>query len=181
MDGFIVLRRDGTAYCVAVSPEDFERVDAAGPWSVLKEGQTFYCKRNLRKRDGRYSSQPLHRFILRLEIGGPEVDHIDGCGLNNQRVNLRLVTRAQQLQNMVRPKGTSRYRGVSWLSRERKWTAQVMKDGKHYSMGNFDDEAQAARAAAFGRAQLFTHSNESRHPFLSDVPLKPDPDIMGRR
>ena len=41
---------------------------------------------------------------------------------------------------------SSRFRGVSWVKREQKWTAQVTIDGKTKHIGSYDDETEAARA-----------------------------------
>jgi len=39
---------------------------------------------------------------------------------------------------------TSKYTGVSWSTRERKWLTQLMHNGKSYSGGKFDNEVHAA-------------------------------------
>lgn len=77
----------------------------------------------------------LHRLILCAERDDPQVDHIDGDGLNNIRSNLRFATSSQQMANS-RPRALntqhSRYKGVS---RHRPWkitywTAQVRVNGQ---------------------------------------------------
>ncbi len=166
-DGFIVVRCDGSLYCVAVDREDLAHVEAAGPWHVIPGGQTFYVMRNLRLANGRRTIEQLHRFLLSLQAGDPrEVDHIDGCGLNNSRTNLRIVRRAQQVQNVgkSRAKKTSTYRGVSWNRRIQKWCARITNKGITQHLGCFTDEVGAARAAVAARARLFSHHNEARHP-----------------
>ena len=171
VDGFIVMRRDGTLRCVAVSREDCARVEAAGPWCVHRGSRTFYAKRYIR-RDGRYTAERLHRFVLGLAPGDPrEVDHIDGNGLNNARENLRVVTRAEQCQNMVRPPGTSRHRGVCWDKATGKWLAQLQVKGRQLRLGRFQSEVDAARAARRARTNHFTHANEARHPVAPEGAL----------
>jgi len=39
---------------------------------------------------------------------------------------------------------TSKYNGVSWNTRDKKWLTQVMHNGKKYSPGKFDNEKHAA-------------------------------------
>ncbi len=166
-DGFIVVRRDGSLYCVAVDREDLAHVEAAGPWHVIPGGQTFYVVRNLRLANGRMTTEQLHRFLLSLQASDlREVDHIDGCGLNNSRMNLRIVTHAQQVQNVGKSRAntTSTYRGVSWNRRLQKWCARIHTKGITRHLGCFTDEVGAARAAAAARARVFTHHNEVRHP-----------------
>jgi len=41
---------------------------------------------------------------------------------------------------------SSAYRGVSWQMREGQWVAQISVEGKHKSLGTFDNEEEAARA-----------------------------------
>jgi hypothetical protein len=42
--------------------------------------------------------------------------------------------------------GPSKFVGVYWVKRSRKWKAQIYHDGKQQSLGFFDDEHEAARA-----------------------------------
>jgi excisionase family DNA binding protein len=59
----------------------------------------------------------MHRLIAGA-ARGEEVDHKDGDGLNNRRVNLRICTRRQN--NMNRKKGSgcsSNFKGVSYFKR----------------------------------------------------------------
>ncbi len=87
----------------------------------------------------------MHRLILDAPQG-LQVDHIDGDGLNNQRSNLRLVTQAQNQQNRRTPRGTSRFKGVSWRKNQQRWRATIKLDGKTKELGNFQNETEAARA-----------------------------------
>lgn len=56
------------------------------------------------------------------------------------------------------PAGSSQYKGVVWLKKEKKWKAQLAVGGRAnavgYSLGNFDDETEAARARDRGLLQL---------------------------
>ena len=47
-------------------------------------------------------------------------------------------------------KPTSAHRGVSWVKSGRKWRAEIRINGKHTTLGSFEDEAEAA--AAYRRA-----------------------------
>jgi hypothetical protein len=42
--------------------------------------------------------------------------------------------------------GPSKFVGVSWDKKRRKWKAQISHDGKNQNLGYFDDEREAARA-----------------------------------
>lgn len=110
-------------------------------------------------RNGPRSERPrqtfaMHRQILGLEAGdGCEVDHRNGDGLDNRRSNLRLVTRAQNKQNVSARGGYSKHRGVTFDRRRQKWKAQVKLNGTTHNVGRFDDELEAARAASAFRRQ----------------------------
>src|SRR5690606_3942325 len=68
-------------------------------WHVLRDHNTWYAYRYIRREDGRLSRQAMHRLIM----SPPEdmvVDHIDHDGLNNRRKNLRVCTHQQNSQNM---------------------------------------------------------------------------------
>jgi hypothetical protein len=111
------------------------------------------------------TTELLHRFILDLKPGDPrETDHIDGNGLHNCRSNLRVVTHGENAQNRLDVGGTSRFRGVSWHKRRKKWQAHIQVDGRLKHLGYFISEEDAGRVAAQARARIYTHANESRHP-----------------
>ena len=82
-------------------------------------------------------------------MGAPEhllVDHIDHNGLNNCRSNLRLSTMAQNVRNTISRGGSSKYKGVHWCKRSKKWTGQICFNGKGHHLGGFRDEIEAAKA-----------------------------------
>jgi hypothetical protein len=90
----------------------------------------------------------MHRQIMGLPKGDPaQVDHMDHDRLNNCRANLRIVTQAEQQQNLPSMGGMSRFRGVSWDARNKKWRATVNFQGRQYSCGRHKDEVAAAMAA----------------------------------
>jgi AP2 domain len=94
---------------------------------------------------------PKPHALIRMHTlitGWTLVDHQDHNGLNNRRSNLRDATGTLNAANQhkrSRPT-SSRYKGVTWDKRDRKWRAQI-KDGPRYrSIGYFRNEEDAARA-----------------------------------
>lgn len=97
----------------------------------------------------------LHRVIAARMGFICEVDHIDGNSLNNQRSNLRPATRHQNLANMRKRVGTSRFKGVSWSKRDKKWRAQINAHKSKFHLGFSDIEEDAARAYDAKARELF--------------------------
>jgi len=71
------------------------------------------------------------------------VDHIDNNPLNNNVDNLQIIT-ARENTTKDRKLKTSKYTGVCWLKRERKWRASIYFNGKTISLGRFKNEKVAS-------------------------------------
>src|SRR5678815_2653841 len=78
--------------------------------------------------------------------GAIGVDHKNGNGLDNRRENLRVCTQAENLANMRKHRGVSRYKGVTWDSSRRRWLAQIKNHGPNVNLGRYDSEVDAAHA-----------------------------------
>jgi hypothetical protein len=90
----------------------------------------------------------LHRFLL--DAGkGQYVDHVDGDGLNNKRLNIRLCTHLQNMANRVVDRRNKL--GLKGVSAERgKFVASITPGGRKIRLGTFatKEEAQAAYLGA---------------------------------
>ena len=76
-----------------------------------------------------------------------QVDHIDGNGLNNQKVNMRECSTQENSFNQKRRKNTtSKFKGVSWYKRRSVWEAYIHIDYSKKKIGYFDSELDAAIA-----------------------------------
>jgi hypothetical protein len=99
----------------------------------------------------------VHRWIM----NGPEgliVDHVNRDRLDNRRSNLRLVTVAQNTQNSgpKKTKGrTSSFKGVCLDKQSGKWQAQIKVKGISKYLGQFYDEADAAKAYDVAAKQVY--------------------------
>jgi hypothetical protein len=132
-----------------VDAEDYDWL-AQYKWSCQKSKNNFYATRA--KGSARIS---MHREIMKAPEG-VQVDHIDRGGLKNRRSNLRLCTHAENVHNS-RPmrNATSKYKGVCWHKRKKKWCVSISKSGKRTYLGNFDDEVEATRAYDQKAEELF--------------------------
>lgn len=106
----------------------------------------------------------MHRLILGV-TNGLFVDHINGDTLDNRRCNLRPATASQNRANAGKSKSSasSKYRGVSWKKRDRRWQAQIFHKGACHFLGYFLTEEEAARA--YDAAFLNIHGEFARLNF----------------
>lgn len=70
------------------------------------------------------------------------VDHIDNDKLNNNISNLQIIT---PRENCTKDKKgfTSKYIGVCWHTRDKKWQASIKTKGKYKYLGQFINEESA--------------------------------------
>jgi hypothetical protein len=127
--------------------------------------------------DRKVKTVSIHRLLATAFIPNPDnlqcVDHIDRDRTNNDLSNLRWATTAQNQANRAKADGcTSRYKGVSWSTRDSHWVARIgnNRHGDHYhkfrQLGRYrseDDAARAYNAAALERYGEFAQLNEVAH------------------
>lgn len=123
-----------------VDAEDYPQL-SQHTWFAEGTPDNYYA---VRKEKGK--SIKMHRQIL----NAPDhlvVDHIDHIGLKNQKSNLRLATFTQNCQNQRRiSHKSSKYKGVHWHKRLKKWAAQITCNKKTHHLGYFNDQTTAAHA-----------------------------------
>ena len=73
------------------------------------------------------------------------VDHIDNNKLNNNLSNLRLVSNRENTSKHNKVK-TSKYVGVCWSKKSKKWQSNIYTKGKTHQIGTFDNEEDAYEA-----------------------------------
>lgn len=113
-------------------------------WNALtgKSGK-FYAVRT--ERIGKRRCCVLMHRVIAGAVDEEEVDHRDRCTLNNQRSNLRICTRSQNVQNAgVRSDNRSGFKGV--YPCYGKWRSQIRLNGKPKYLGSFPTAFQAALA-----------------------------------
>jgi hypothetical protein len=135
-----------------VDDEDYERVMVRGRWHLTGKG---YVQNAVTGPRGKVFVL-LHRFLLGLKPGDPEVDHEDRNPLNNQKTNLRRSTAVLNGHNRD-PRGnsnnTSGHRGVTWDRQHNKWRATVSINRRRHHIGRFDELADAVAAIEAWRNQ----------------------------
>ncbi len=136
-----------TSKTILLDDEDLERVLAleqewGNEWYVRSDDNHV----QLTLRMGHKTE--LARFILNYN-GVLDVDHIDRNGLNNQKYNLRPVTRSINARNSGRSlHDVPQLKGVYWNNNSEKWVARVYVNKKPVHLGRFKtvEEAVAAQA-----------------------------------
>lgn len=115
-------------------------------WCIVKMPKTFYAVRYTCT-NGKEKNVYMHRHIMREENKKLPIDHLDHNGINNQRSNLRRPINGQNQKNRQGQLGrSSKYVGVCWHKKDKKWQAAIAVNGKQTHLGQFDDEIEAATA-----------------------------------
>ena len=105
-----------------------------------------------------------HRIIMVLCFGhipeNAEIDHINHVRDDNRLVNLRFVTRGENLKNQsVSSKNTSGVTGVCFIKRLQKYVAQIKVNREAIYLGYFDTLEEAAAARREAELKYGFHSN----------------------
>jgi hypothetical protein len=95
----------------------------------------------------------VHQLVavafLGHEIDGMknQVDHIDGNKKNNCVDNLQILSaEAHIIKTYSQKPSSSKYIGVSWDGKNKKWRASITKNNINYNLGRFDNELDAHKA-----------------------------------
>jgi hypothetical protein len=149
-------------YEVSVDDEDYEELNKY-KWHIGKRKGFNYAYRKYhdkeiykktKNKSKATISIAMHRQIMKTTKGF-DVDHLDHNTSNNQKENLRNVTRSQNNTNRNKRIGTSsKYKGVCWNKGNKKWVAIIWN--KH--LGCFDTEEEAALAYNKVAAELYEHA-----------------------
>lgn len=97
-----------------------------------------------------------------------QIDHINGTKGDNRFANLREATHAENQRNAGPNRNNkSGRKGVSWNRQNRKWHAQIKRNGKTHHLGVFDnveDAAEAYRSAALELHREFARTDAENPP-----------------
>ena len=130
-------------------------------WTAQIAPRTVYAGRSFREfPGGSPRTLLLHRVILN-SIAGVGVDHLDGNGLNNRRVNLRPATQLENSRNRkLNTNNSSGFKGVTWHKHSKKWVARITLNWKLVGLGYYASREEAY--AAYCKASLKLHGNFGR-------------------
>jgi hypothetical protein len=131
-------------------------------WYARKNNNAWYASRHsARDENNKQSTILMHRVILGVTDPKVQIDHDDTNGLNNQRYNLREASHSQNQHNQrIKAGGTSKYKGVSWNERQKKWKVSIRKNKVQIHVGCFCDEIDAA--IAYNKAAIIYHGEFAR-------------------
>jgi hypothetical protein len=128
---------------------DDEDYDWLNQWKWKIDSKNYAIRCHKRK----YIS--MHRLILK-QCKELIIDHINRNTLDNQKHNLRIVTKSQNAMNKKNQAGSlSRFKGVTRHKYSKKWQAQIMKNGKSKHLGMFNSEIDAALAYNNAAKEIF--------------------------
>lgn len=133
-----------------VSNEDFDYLNQ-WLWCITSNTHNIgYAGRRVGDRTLRMHWVVIERMDLIIPEG-MEPDHEDQNSLNNQRYNLRIVTKSVNCFNRkIRQDNTSGCKGVTYSEEYNKWVARITVNKSRYYLGRFSsfEEAVTVRLKA---------------------------------
>lgn len=159
----IFMNYKGSTVETVIDIDDFDLVNSHdNSWFVDgSSGEDYMYAVGHYTKNSKKHRVSMHRLIM----DAPRnmfVDHINHNTLDNTRGNLRLVTPAQNQQNIkgVRKDSSSGKRNISYVKRSNKWCVYITKNKKNYSFGNYDDIQKAEEVAEIVRKYMMPFANE---------------------
>jgi hypothetical protein len=123
-----------------ISAESFDVVSKQN-WYLTRDGYAITSV----KVGNNWKTITLQNYLLQ-QADGLDVDHINGNKSDYRLENLRVCTRQQNLWNREKPRGVSKYSGVSWRKDVKKWQVKIRSFNKFIHLGYFISENDAGRA-----------------------------------
>ena len=144
-----------------IDDEDFEYLNQF-KWHTVENCNNFYAKTSMKNNRGKKIS--MHRLLTKNINTKMHTDHINGNGLDNRKINLRICTHSENLRNRKKNvNNKSGYKGVSLDKNLNKFRCKLYMNGKAIHIGYFINPKDAARAyndAALKYHGEFAHLNK---------------------
>jgi len=89
----------------------------------------------------------MHQEVIEMD-NGMVVDYINHDGMDNRKANLRAASYSRNLCHRKNRSGAkhSKYKGIYWRKKNRKWKAMITFEKKRIHLGYFRNEIEAAKA-----------------------------------
>lgn len=100
------------------------------------------------------------------------VNHINFIKDDNKLKNIEVITQREN-SNRKHLKSTSKYVGVFWNKRAKKWTAKISKKRKNIFLGYFNCETKASEAYQKALSEINQNSSQTKRSNNSQSPNKP--------
>ena len=153
-----VRYKDEVHECL-IDIDDLDKAKSVdGTWLALKHHTgRYYVRVAMNKK-----KVLLHRFLMRPEKS-MVVDHINHEPLDNRKGNLRIVTPAQNRQNLsgAKPNSGTGIRGVTLDKSTGNYRTKVYVNNKAICIGAFEDILDAEMAVKQARAKYMPYSQEA--------------------
>lgn len=126
---------------VTIVDDDWYEMLSQVKWSAIVSHDKVYATR-----DKTPNKVKMHRLIM--DVGNKDfVDHINGDGLDNRCLNLRICSPGENRMNSIKKcKSSSKYKGVIWKNKSKVYEAWVSAYKKKIYIGSFKNEEDAALA-----------------------------------
>lgn len=109
----------------------------------------------------------MSRMVMKAQPG-QIVDHKNGNTFDNRKENLRFCNSKENSRNIGKRKGnyTSKYKGVYWNKRSKKWCTKISTDYGIKFLGYFKIEKDAVRA--YNKAAAIYHKEFANVSVIKD-------------
>jgi len=148
-----------------IDDEDYEKVKGYNWQLNKKHGGKEYAVTRIQQKNKLRRNIKMHRIIMKAKQN-QSIDHVNGNGLDNRKINLRFATPQQNRFNSNGNKNTSSiFKGVAWVKQQKKWLASIMINKKTINLKYYHNEIIAAWVYDQFAKILFKNYAKTNFPF----------------